>query len=86
MLVLVGILYSLPGYLIPLYLCAAAFFNNEKDSRYYFLGAIFVFFVLPLIIAYPVPHLIMFILRILAGIFSYLYLTYHKLPLRIRMR
>jgi hypothetical protein len=84
MLVLLGLLYSLPGYLIPLYLCAAAFFNNEKDSRYYFLGAVGILFFLPLIFAYPIPQLVMFILRTLAGIFCYLYLTYHKIPLRIR--
>ncbi len=86
MLVLLGLLYSLPGFLIPLYLCAAAFLNIEKDSRYFFLGAIVILFILPLFFAIPVPQLAMFMMRILVGIFCYLYLTYHKIPLRIRKR
>ena len=86
MLVLLQILYSLPGYLIPLYLCFVAFLKAEEDHRYYFLGAIFVLFIIPLIISYPSPQLIVFLLRVLAGIFCYLYLTYHKIPLRIRIK
>ncbi len=81
--ILYGI-YNLIGYLVPLYLFLVAFIRIKQRSRYFFIIVVVLFYVLPFISPLSVQGMELFVIRIMLGIGSYLYLKGKGIPIGLK--